>query len=201
VSVAGWALALMALYLALAFGVRVAVALRTTGRTGIVGFESAPPIERIGGALFFAGVALGGVNPLLALLDVVEVWAELDTTAAHIAGFVLCGIGIAGTFAAQMAMGASWRIGVDPAERTELVSDGVFALSRNPIYTFMLIAWIGFALLVPTWLVAIAGVLLIVGLEIQVRLVEEPHLLRTHGEAYRGYARRVGRFLPGLGRL
>ena len=198
---AGWALALMALYLALAFGVRVAVALRTTGRTGIVGFESAPPIERIGGALFFAGVALGGVNPLLALLDVVEVWAGLDTTAVHVAGFVLCGIGIAGTFAAQMAMGASWRIGVDPAERTELVSDGVFALSRNPIYTFMLIAWIGFALIVPTWLVAVAGILLIVGLEIQVRLVEEPHLLRTHGEAYRGYARRVGRFLPGLGRL
>jgi protein-S-isoprenylcysteine O-methyltransferase Ste14 len=201
VSVAGWALALMVLYLALAFGVRVAVALRTTGRTGIVGFGSAPPIERVGGALFFAGVALGGANPLLALLDVVEVWDPLDGTAAHVAGFALCAVGIAGTFAAQMAMGASWRIGVDPAERTDLVSGGVFALCRNPIYTFMLIAWIGFALLVPTWLVAIAGVSLIVGLEIQVRLVEEPHLLRTHGEPYRAYARRVGRFVPGLGRL
>jgi protein-S-isoprenylcysteine O-methyltransferase Ste14 len=201
VSVAGWALALMVLYLGLAFGVRVAVALRTTGRTGIVAFGSAPPTERIGGALFFAGVALGGVNPLLALLAVVEVGDPLDGTAAHLAGFALCAVGIAGTFAAQMAMGASWRIGVDPAERTDLVSGGVFALCRNPIYTFMLVAWIGFALLVPTWLVAIAGVLLIVGLEIQVRLVEEPHLLRVHGDAFRSYAGRVGRFVPGLGRL
>jgi protein-S-isoprenylcysteine O-methyltransferase Ste14 len=198
---AGWALALMVLFLALAFGVRVAVALRTTGRTGIVGFESAPPIERVGGALFFAGVALGGVNPLLALLNVIEVWNELDGTGAHVGGFALCAIGIAGTFAAQMAMGASWRIGVDPVERTELVTGGVFVLCRNPIYTFMLIAWVGFALLVPTWLVAVAGLLLIAGLEIQVRLVEEPHMLRTHGEAYRGYASRVGRFVPGLGRL
>ena len=198
---AGWALALMVMYLALAFGVRVVVALRTTGSTGIISLGSAPPIERLGGALFFAGVLLGGLNPLLALLDVIEPWFELDTTAAHAAGFVLCAIGIAGTFAAQMAMGASWRIGTDPSERTELVTGGVFSLCRNPIYTFMLTAWIGFALLVPTWPVAVAGVLLIVGIEIQVRLVEEPHLLRAHGEPYRAWARGVGRFLPGLGRL
>ena len=198
---AGWALALMALYLALAFGLRVALALRTTGSTGIVSIGAAPPIERLGGALFFAGVLLGALNPLLALVDAIEPWSELDTTAAHATGFALATIGIAGTFAAQMAMGASWRIGVDPAERTELVTGGVFAHCRNPIYTFMLTAWIGFALLVPTWLVAVAGVLLIVGIEIQVRLVEEPHLLRTHGEPYRAWASRVGRFVPALGRI
>lgn len=200
-SVAGWALALMAGYLVLAFGIRVAVALRTTGKTGISSLRAAPPIELVGGALFFAGTILGGVNPLLAVLDAVEPWSELDTTAAHAAGFALCGIGIAGTFAAQMAMGASWRIGVDPAERTELVTGGVFSLCRNPIYTFMITAWIGFALLVPTWPMLLAGVLVIAGIEIQVRLVEEPHLLRSHGEPYAAYAGRAGRFLPGLGRL
>lgn len=198
---AGEALALMIFYLALAFGVRVAVALRDTGKTGIVNLGSAPPIELLGGTLFFTGVLLGGINPALALADAIEVRDELDTTAAHVAGLALCVIGILGTFAAQMAMGTSWRIGVDPAERTELVTGGVFRLCRNPIYTFMVIAWIGFALLLPTWVALAAGVLLITGLEIQVRLVEEPHLLRTHGEPYVAYARRVGRFVPGLGRL
>ena len=198
---AGWALALMGLYLALAFGVRVAVALRTTGSTGISSLRSAPPIEILGGALFGLGVISGGINPLLAVLDVVEPWGGLDTTAVHVAGFAICAVGIVGTFAAQMAMGSSWRIGVDPGETTELVTDGVFELCRNPIYTFMVISWIGFGLLVPTWLMLAAGVLLIVGLEIQVRLVEEPHLIRTHGESYLAWARRVGRFLPGLGRL
>lgn len=191
----------MVLYLVLAFGVRVAVAVRTTGSSGIVNIGSAPAVELLGGTLFFTGVFLGGINPALALADAVEVWDELDTTAAHFAGFVLCTVGIIGTFAAQMAMGASWRIGVDPGERTELVTGGVFGLCRNPIYSFMIIAWVGFALLVPTWVVLVGGVLLIVGLQIQVRLVEEPHLLRTSGEPYRDYARRVGRFLPGLGRL
>jgi protein-S-isoprenylcysteine O-methyltransferase Ste14 len=191
----------MVIYLVFAFGVRVAVALRTTGKTGITGFGSAPPIERVGGGLFAAGVILGGINPALALADSIEVWDGLDTTAAHVAGFVLCGVGIAGTFFAQMAMGSSWRIGVNPEERTELVTGGVFQLCRNPIYSFMLLGWVGFFLLVPTWVAVLAGVLLITGLEIQVRLVEEPHMIRTHGETYLAWARRVGRFVPGLGRL
>ena len=198
---AGWALGLMVLYLALAFGVRVGVALRTTGKSGLSGLGSAPPIELVGGILFFTGVLLGGINPALALADVIPAWDELDTPAAHVAGLALCAVGIVGTFAAQMAMGASWRIGVDPEERTELVTGGLFDFCRNPIYTFMVIAWLGFALLVPSWVALAAGVLLISGIQIQVRLVEEPHLLRAHGEPYRAWASRVGRFLPGLGRL
>jgi protein-S-isoprenylcysteine O-methyltransferase Ste14 len=44
-------------------------------------------------------------------------------------------------------------------------------------------------------------VALVVGIELQVRLVEEPHLLRAHGETYAGWASRTGRFFPGVGRL
>ena len=198
---AGWALALLIAYLALAFGVRVAVALRTTGSTGIASIRSAPPAEALGGGLFILGLAMGAATPPLALADVLEPIASLDTTAAHILGFALAGIGIVGTFAAQMAMGASWRIGVDPSERTELVTTGVFSLCRNPIYTFMVLAWIGLALLVPTWLSLASIVVAIAAFEVQTRLVEEPHLIRTHGEPYLGWARRVGRFVPGLGLL
>lgn len=195
------ALVLMALYLALTFGVRIAIQLRRTGSSGLSSLRNAPAIELIGGTLFFTAVVLGALNPPLAIEDAVDVYTSLDRTWAHIAGLILCGIGIVGTFAAQMAMGASWRIGVDPGETTDLVTGGVFALCRNPIYSFMVIAWAGFGLLVPTWLMALAGVLLITGLEIQVRKVEEPHLIRTHGEPYRAWARQVGRFVPGLGRL
>ncbi|CAN5501924.1 isoprenylcysteine carboxylmethyltransferase family protein [soil metagenome] len=198
---AGWALGLMVLYLALAFGVRVAVALRMTGETGISSLGSAPPVELAGGTLFFAGVLLMGINPALALEGVIGAWDALDSTAAHAGGFVLCAAGIAGTFTAQMAMGSSWRIGVDPAEHTELVTGGIFGLCRNPIYTFMLVAWAGFALLVPSWVALAAGILLFAGIEIQVRLVEEPHMIRSHGEAYLAWARRTGRLIPAVGRL
>jgi protein-S-isoprenylcysteine O-methyltransferase Ste14 len=198
---AGWAVGLLVVYLVFAFGVRVAVALRTTGRTGIAGLGGAPPLELLGGGLFGAAVAMGAANPVLVLADVLEPIEDLETGALRAIGFACCSLGIAGTFLAQMAMGASWRIGVDESERTDLVTGGVFALCRNPIYTFMVIAWVGFALLVPTWLSLATIAVAIVGLEVQVRLVEEPHLLRTHGEPYRAWASRVGRFVPGLGRL
>ena len=65
----------------------------------------------------------------------------------------------------------------------------------------MLTALLGLALLVPTGMTAAALVCLLLAVEIQVRLVEEPYLIRIHGYAYAGYSERVGRFLPGLGRL
>jgi protein-S-isoprenylcysteine O-methyltransferase Ste14 len=198
---AGWAVGLLLLYLALAFGVRVAVALRTTGGTGIARLRGAPPLELLVGALFAAAIAMGVANPVLVLADVLEPIGRLDEAPFHAIGFALCGAGIAGTFLAQMEMGASWRIGVNQSERTELVTGGVFSLCRNPIYTFMIVAWIGFALLVPTWLSAASVPAVIVAFEVQVRLVEEPYLLRTHGERYRAWAARVGRFVPGIGRL
>jgi protein-S-isoprenylcysteine O-methyltransferase Ste14 len=196
------ALILYGVYLVLAFGLRTLIQLRRTGSTGFHGLGGRPgSAEWIAGVGFTVALLVGAAAPVLALLDVVEPIAALDTTAAHVAGLLLAVAGIGLTFYAQVAMGTSWRIGVDPEERTQLVTTGPFALVRNPIFAAMLPASLGLALLVPN-VVALAGLAaLFVALEIQVRLVEEPHLLRVHGDSYRQYAARVGRFVPGLGRL
>ena len=97
-------------------------------------------------------------------------------------------------------MGDSWRVGVDHDERTELVTDGPFPMP-NPVFAGMIPVGVGIALLVPSVVAIIAVALLIAALEIQTRKVEEPYLLATHGDRYADYARRVGRFLPGVGRL
>jgi protein-S-isoprenylcysteine O-methyltransferase Ste14 len=52
----------------------------------------------------------------------------------------------------------------------------------------------------PTWLSLLQLVLAAIGIHLQVR-AEEAWLLRTYGDAWRTYAARVGRFVPGLGRL
>jgi protein-S-isoprenylcysteine O-methyltransferase Ste14 len=56
--------------------------------------------------------------------------------------------------------------------------------------------------------VPLAGVLLLAAIAacwrpwLQFRpLAEEAYLARVYGDAYRAYARRVGRFLPGIGLL
>lgn len=196
------ALALYAVYLLLAFGLRMLIQLRRTGSTGFRGLGGSPgSAEWIAGVGFVLAGLLGVAAPVLALLDVVEPIAALDVTALHVIAFLLALAGIAATFYAQGAMGNSWRIGVEPSERTELVTAGPFALVRNPIYAAILPTALGLALLVPSW-VAFAGFAgLVVALELQVRVVEEPYLRQVHGESFTAYAARVGRFVPGVGRL
>ena len=146
-------------------------------------------------------MAIGAASPVLVLGDHLEPIDALDIGAVHVIGILLAAAGGLAVFAAQLGMGESWRIGVSDEERTDLVTGGWFSVCRNPIYTSMIAGWTGFALLVPTWLGIAAVSVIATGLEIQVRFVEEPHLLRIHGDAYRAYASRVGRFVPGVGPL
>ena len=113
----------------------------------------------------------------------------------------LAGLGIAGTVASQLAMGDSWRGDVDPDRRTALVTTGPFRLVRNPILTSTFITGLGIALVVPNVMALLMLVGIVAAQQIQVRLVEEPYLLRVHGDAYRRYAAVTGRFVPGIGRL
>lgn len=196
------ALVLYGVTLTLTFGVRIAVQLHRTGSTGVHGLaKAAGPREVLVGILFIAALAMGAAAPTLALLDVLDPIPALDGVVGHVIGIVLAVTGIFLTFGAQLAMGDSWRIGVDPEERTQLVTDGPFRLVRNPIYSAMLPAFLGLVLMVANVLAVIALVTAIIALELQVRIVEEPHLLSVHGQAYADYASRVGRFVPGLGLL
>jgi len=199
----GWlALGLYAAYMALAFGLRTWLQLRRTGESGFKGISGrAGSLEWTAGVLFVVAIAVGVAAPVLDVADVVEPLGALDSAGVRATGVAIFLVGLIGTLYAQVAMGESWRIGVDVEERTALVTTGPFALVRNPIFAAMLPASLGLALLVPN-AVALAGLAALwLALEIQVRLVEEPYLLRAHGDSYRQYAARVGRFVPGLGRL
>jgi protein-S-isoprenylcysteine O-methyltransferase Ste14 len=199
----GWlALALYVLYLGLAFGLRSWLQIRRTGSSGFKGISGRPgSAEWLGGVLFVVAVVLGFAAPVLDLAGVLDPIDALDGTAGHVAGAVLSVAGLALTLYAQVAMGTSWRIGVDADERTDLVTDGPFALVRNPIFAAMLPTSVGLVLIVPN-AAAIAGFVgLAIALELQTRAVEEPYLRRAHGTAYTEYASRVGRFVPGVGRL
>ncbi|HET6163028.1 MAG TPA: isoprenylcysteine carboxylmethyltransferase family protein [Planctomycetota bacterium] len=115
-------------------------------------------------------------------------------------GAVVLAIGTALEMTAQAQMGASWRIGIDADAPSELVTRGLFRFSRNPIYSFVLLAVVGIALLAPTWISLAMLLAAFAGMRAQVA-AEERHLRATHGAAYVRYAQRVGRFLPWIGRI
>lgn len=195
------ALALYVLALVVLFGVRSWVQHRRTGSAGFHSISGTPADAGWwGGVLFVVAMVAGLAGPLLAVTGTVPTDPPL---AVQIVGLVVALAGFAATLAAQTGMGASWRIGVDPGERTDLVTSGVFAHVRNPMFTAMTVAQLGVVLMVPTWasvLALVALVALVVAVELQVRAVEEPYLRAVHGTDYDAYAARAGRFVPGIGR-
>jgi protein-S-isoprenylcysteine O-methyltransferase Ste14 len=194
------ALVLWLVYFALAIVGRAALQYRRTGSSGLIGLSAAAGSrEWFGGVLFAGAIAIAVAAPILDLADTGGVYEDFDTTAVHVAGIVVFALGLAATIASQLAMGTSWRVGVDESERTELVTSGVFAAVRNPIYTAMIASFAGLALLVPGPVSFGSVILLVIALEMQTRLVEEPHLRRVHGGTYLDYGSRVGRFVPGIG--
>lgn len=202
-----FALVLLLSFAAIGFGWRTAVQLRRHGDTGWR-FERSGIDRVIAGALALSVVLLGAA-PVLALL-VGDPWRPaglhvLATGGLGIAtGIAGAALGIAGgvvTVMAQVQMGESWRIGVERGERTALITRGLFAHVRNPIFTGMVAVALGTALLVPN-LPGLVGAALVAGvIPVQVRLVEEPNLRQVHGAAYGRWAARTGRFLPGVGRV
>lgn len=183
-----------------AFGWRTWLQWRRTGDTGLRLHAEPGTMQWWAKLAFVLALVAGVAAPLggLAGLDPLDV---LDTAAIRVMGVVVAVAGIGATIASQWSMGASWRIGVDPSERTGLVTADVFRYIRNPIFTAMTITAFGLTLMVGN-LVAVAGVVaLVAALQVQVRLVEEPYLRRTHAEAYARYASTAGRFVPLVGRL
>ncbi|MGX5653960.1 methyltransferase family protein [Geodermatophilus nigrescens] len=188
--------------LAVIFGLRTWLQIRRTGSSGFHGISGRPGSLRwTAGVLFVLALVLGAAALVLAAVGAVPPPAGGGASVLAVAGAAVAVLGFAGVLAAQTAMGSSWRIGVDESERTALVTGGVFALVRNPIFTAMVAAQAGMTLMGPTWLSVTALLCLITAVELQVRLIEEPYLLQTHGPAYADYASSTGRFLPGVGRL
>ncbi|WP_182706481.1 methyltransferase family protein [Thermomonospora cellulosilytica] len=194
------ALLIYLIWALLAFGLRSWVQWRRTGDTGFRGAHLRPGSVQWWARILFTGaLVIGAAGPVAALAGLPSLGA-LDRPAVQTTGTVVALLGVAATLAAQMSMGDSWRIGVDEAERTALVTTGAFALARNPIFTAMIITAAGLAAMVPNPVTLLALALTVVAIELQVRIVEEPYLRRTHGDAYERYAAAVGRFLPGIGR-
>ena len=196
------ALVLCAIWFVVVFVLRTAIQWWRTGSTGLNGFHGRPgSLPWLAGLMVSAGFVLALGAPVAALLAWPGGTLIFESRPLHLAGAVILSLGTIGTLLAQLSMGDSWRVGVDEEEETRLVTTGLFAWVRNPIFSFMGLSHLGLVLLLPNTATFLAAFLSTVGVMLQVRIVEEPYLVRTHGVAYRDYAARVGRFVPAVGRM
>jgi protein-S-isoprenylcysteine O-methyltransferase Ste14 len=95
---------------------------------------------------------------------------------------------------AQSQMANSWRIGIDENNKAELVTNGLFSRSRNPIFLGVMIANVGLLLIIPNAFTLLIVALSTVSINTQIRL-EEAFLEKSHGTAYVNYCKKVRRWL------
>lgn len=107
--------------------------------------------------------------------------------ACCLAGLVFLGLSL-------VAFGRSFRVGIDAEQPDELVTGGIFGVSRNPIYVGFFLVLLGEFLVFPNWVLLaylIAGTWLLN----RQALREEAFLREHYGQAYADYCAKVRRYL------
>ena len=122
--------------------------------------------------------------------------APPPSLARGVLGCILCVIGVAYAIWARLSLGSNWGLPMSQKERPELVTAGPYARVRHPIYTGVILALLGTAVVTGTGALLVA--LAFVGYFLASASREERHLRSEFPEAFRAYQARTKRFIPYL---
>jgi protein-S-isoprenylcysteine O-methyltransferase Ste14 len=149
---------------------------------------------------------------LLALMSIAGLLLPIVGTATHLLGFadyrLRLPLFVAGSVAllaglwlfyrAHGDLGRNWSPTLELHETHALVTSGVYAHVRHPMYSAMFLIGIGQALIFPNWIVGPAA-LVTFALMFALRLGPEERMMRARfGEAYDRYGSQTKRLIPGL---
>lgn len=115
-------------------------------------------------------------------------WMRIGGTVAAVCGVTVFVLSV-------LTMRDSWRAGVSEQEQTELVTGGIYRISRNPAFLGFDLVYIGILLMFFNSVLLVASVFAIGMLHLQIIKVEEPFLVSVFGAPYREYRLHVNRYL------
>jgi protein-S-isoprenylcysteine O-methyltransferase Ste14 len=174
---------LMVVWIVMWFGIKKAKKLETWGER--VQHEL---FVFLGFWLLFAGSWNGGWLNYRLIPDVSQVWA---------AGLVLTAAGIAISLWARLSLGSNWSGTVTLKQDHQLVSTGLYRWIRHPIYTGILLAMFGTAMIRGQLVGWFGTVMVLTAFYFKARR-EEKFLREEFGPSFDEHVRRTGMFLPKL---
>jgi protein-S-isoprenylcysteine O-methyltransferase Ste14 len=153
-------------------------------------------------ALMILWGLLAGVAPLFLIFGPLLDFAGYPFAipwALRVAGLALFVVAIWLLHRSHADLGRLWSPTVEPKDEHGLVTEGVYARVRHPMYTSHVVWGVSQAVLFPN---IIAGplALLVMLVILQVRVPrEERAMIDRFGDAYRAYMKRTGRVFPRMG--
>lgn len=112
----------------------------------------------------------------------------------RIAGIIIAVSGDVVFIISVITMKDSWRAGVSETDKTELVTGGIYQISRNPAFLGFDLVYIGIILVFFNWILLLISAFAIVMFHLQITQVEEPFLIVAFGKEYIEYKGKVNRY-------
>src|SRR5262249_46346105 len=118
----------------------------------------------------------------------------LEVRALQTLVIIVAYLSLAWSAVVQAQLGTAWRIGIDPEDKSELVTNGLYSLSRHPTYLGFMVMAVALCLAMPNAVSLVAASLAVAVLPIEARL-EEDFLITRHGDHHSAYRQRTRRWL------
>lgn len=112
----------------------------------------------------------------------------------YITGLILALAGFSFFAISVITMRDNWRAGFDEKQKTNLVTKGIYTISRNPAFVGFDLMYIGCAMVFPFWLNIAAAAASLILFHVQIKS-EEKYLSGIFGKEYEAYKARVCRYL------
>ncbi len=149
------------------------------------------------GVVKFIEITLKIITYLLPVVQVVSI--VLYDGSIHIsmrvAGVIITVLGILAFIVSVLQMKDNWRAGVQREEKTNLITTGIYSISRNPAFLGFELMYIGILLVFFNWYLCGATIFAVVFFHLQIVNVEEEFLIEAFGEEYLAYKKKVCRYI------
>ncbi len=133
------------------------------------------------------------VVPLVEIISIAVNVSNLSIIARYL-GIVTAILGDIVFVISVWTMKDSWRAGVSPTDKTELVTTGIYQISRNPAFLGFDLVYVGICLMFFNWVLLLVSVFAMLMFHLQIVNVEEEFLLDFFGEEYISYKKKVNRY-------
>ena len=131
--------------------------------------------------------------PLVEIISIAVNVSNLSIIARYL-GIVTAILGDIVFVISVWTMKDSWRAGVSPTDKTELVTTGIYQISRNPAFLGFDLVYVGICLMFFNWVLLLVSVFAMLMFHLQIVNVEEDFLLDSFGEDYIAYKKKVNRY-------
>lgn len=113
----------------------------------------------------------------------------------RIVGVLVAVVGVAVFIISVLTMRDSWRAGVSKTDKTQLVTKGIYKISRNPAFLGFDLMYLGILLMFFNLVLYIVSLFAMLMFHLQIVNVEEEFLLEAFGDEYLRYKKKVCRYI------